>query len=311
MSPRRPWFSERRKKRPKLRSRPHLLEATSARQIRQIKLLGRAYTRLQWDYYSELAYYRAAVADRLTDALSQAADGDTSFSRWQRVVRVKYMLQPLSVAGSLKDPGGRFNIGDIDAARYPQFPALYIAQDRVTALQEALGVPSDDENSLAAALARPDSIANFSLSGSIDSVIDLDQPERLQPFIDVIRTFTISSHLQKRAQALRANLPNIISTVDELLLALLSRSWRFEAAAVDIPSPSQIFGQLIANAGISGVAYPSKFTGKKCLAIFPQNFRNSDSSIELDDETPAEVDIRFVDAAVWQEKGPLLCGRIR
>lgn len=232
------------------------------------------------------------------------------FTKWQRVVRLKYGLQPLSVAGSLKDPGGRFNIGDIDQGRYPIFPACYIAQDRPTALKEAFSVNSLDPNALAVALARPDSIVSFSLSGKLDSVLNLNRPERLQTFVDLIRTFNVTPHLRKRAQALRASLPNLISSVDELVKAVLSVSWRFDSMALDIPSPSQIFGQLVVKAGIPGILYPSKFSQIDCLAIFPQNFRDTDSFVELDDEAPVELEIRRLNADVWKRKESELCGRI-
>jgi len=55
---------------------------------------------------------------------------------------------------------------------------------------------------------------------------------------------------------------------------------------LDIPSNSQIFGQLIMEAGIQGILYKSKLTGKECLAIYPFNFPNSDSFIQLNDESP-------------------------
>ncbi|MDE2313913.1 MAG: hypothetical protein KGL04_07050 [Elusimicrobia bacterium] len=41
-----------------------------------------------------------------------------------------------------------------------------------------------------------------------------------------------------------------------------------------VPISSQLFGQLAADAGIEGIVYPSKFSGKDCLAVFPQNFEN-------------------------------------
>ncbi len=55
----------------------------------------------------------------------------------------------------------------------------------------------------------------------------------------------------------------------------------------DVPSGSQIFGQLIYFAGVEGILYTSKLTGKDCLAIYPDNFGKSDSFIELDDDPPS------------------------
>ena len=70
----------------------------------------------------------------------------------------------------------------------------------------------------------------------------------------------------------------------------------------DVPYSSQIFGQLVAEAGIDGILYPSKFTGKDCLAIFPQNFDDSSGSfLELDGDLPPVVKIRRLDAKTWNE----------
>jgi hypothetical protein len=91
-----------------------------------------------WEYYSELAFQRNQIREQLKSSLRDKAK-PFEFPRWQRIVRYKYSLVPLSTKGSLVDPGGRFNVGDIDRARYPAFPALYIASDKGTALAEVLG----------------------------------------------------------------------------------------------------------------------------------------------------------------------------
>jgi len=58
----------------------------------------------------------------------------------------------------------------------------------------------------------------------------------------------------------------------------------------DVPATGQIFGQLVAGAGIEGIVYLSKFTGKECIVIFPQNFEEgTDSFIALDDEPPTQL----------------------
>src|SRR6266699_2086977 len=86
-----------------------------------------------WRYYSELAFQRRKIREELNSSLRNAA-ADFQCSRWQRVVKYKYSLDPLSAKGSLSDPGGRFNVGAIDPTRYPMFPALYLAADKATAL---------------------------------------------------------------------------------------------------------------------------------------------------------------------------------
>jgi hypothetical protein len=70
-----------------------------------------------------------------------------------------------------------------------------------------------------------------------------------------------------------------------------SRRWPI---MFDVPSTSQVFGSLVMNAGIEGILYNSTITQKACLAIFPQNFLNSSTFIELDDAAPsADVQCRI------------------
>ena len=53
---------------------------------------------------------------------------------------------------------------------------------------------------------------------------------------------------------------------------------------VDVPANSQIFGQLACSSGIEGIVYPSKMSNrKKCLAVYPKNFRDSCSHVKIQD----------------------------
>ena len=261
--------------------------------------------KFHWDYYGNLAYQRSKIADELGKALLEAAQKSFTFSRWQRVVKYKYALEPLSVQGSLVDPGGRFNIGDTNPSQFPSFPALYIASDKDTALQETLSQkidPAQEQRALDFALANPSSIASVSLSGSLGSVINLGQPERLQPLIDLIKDFSIPNSLKEAARRIGLEEPDLVRTLPKLIDILLEPNWRHWPMQFDVPIASQIFGQLVAKAGIEGILYPSKFTGKDCLVIFPQNFDDvSGSFVQLDDEAPAEAKIRRLDGKVWVE----------
>lgn len=57
-----------------------------------------------WDYYSELAYLRSKIYDALKSSLREQA-GPFELSKWQRVVKYRYALDPLGTNGSLVDPG--------------------------------------------------------------------------------------------------------------------------------------------------------------------------------------------------------------
>ena len=77
-------------------------------------------------------------------------------------------------------------------------------------------------------------------------------------------------------------------------------NWRVNSVDWDIPANPQIFGHLISLAGIEGILYPSKLTKKKCLAIFPHNFANTDSYVCLDDEPPQQTVPIRIDSKNWR-----------
>jgi hypothetical protein len=257
--------------------------------------------RFHWEYYSELAFQRNRVYDSLKNSLCERA-APMEFSKWQRAVKYKYSLDPLSTKGSLVDPGGRFNIGAIDTARYPVFPALYLASDKGTALAELLGRDAP-ENSLTAeelALTKPDSVTAVSLSGKLESVLDTRESKNLTGFVNLIRDFKLSRALIAKAK--RSGFPSLslITTVGLMMENLLSTDWRVWPMQFDVPSGPQIFGRIVMDAGIEGIIYSSVLTGKPCLVIYPQNFPNTSSFVELDDPPPAKSVGTRIDATTFK-----------
>jgi len=247
----------------------YLLDQFSSADIKQWKSIKDLLLKYHWDFYSSLAFQRSKIADEINKSLLEASHKSFVFTRWQRVVRFKHSVEPLSLAGSLTDPGGRFNIGEINLSQFPPFPALYIASDKETALQEALCQkidPKNLNNALNFALANPTSITNVSVSGRLDTIIDLNQPNKLQPFVDLIKNFTFPEHIKQIAKTLKfKETPEVIKTVPKLIDALLAPNWREWPMQYDVPVASQIFGQLVMNAGIEGILYNSKFSNKNCL----------------------------------------------
>ena len=254
-----------------------LLDQFSKKDIHDWKTYQDNLLRFHWDYYSNLAYQRSKVTDQIRDSLLEVIDGPFKFSGWQRIVRAKYLLNPLSAEGSMTNPaGGRFNYGDINPTHFPPFPGFYIAVDKKTALQEAFGEGSSSKKALDAALTDSASISCFSLSGTICSIIDLRDQQNLDGFIDCIKDFTLPEALA----------PN----------------WRLWPMQFDVPHPCQIFGQIVEQCGIEGIVYPSKFSGKDCLVIYYQNFDDENGSyVQLDDEVPTETKIIRVDAKTWPQ----------
>jgi|SRR5579871_1182571 len=253
---------------------------------------------LQWDFYSELAYQRSKIYDSLKNALR---DHSCSFEvpKWQRAVKYRYCLHPLGTKGSLADPGGRFNIGEIDTMRYPVFSALYLASDKSTAFAELLGRAPSFDGSLTPeeiALTQPDSIAVVSVSGHLESVLDISDNSNLSEFVALVKSFRLSASLKAKANKLRFPL-RIITTVQELSTVLHASDWRQWPSLYDVPTATQIFGRIALDAQIEGILYKSALTEKPCLAVYPQNFQNSSSYIELDDQTPREVVVRRLDSS--------------
>ncbi|KTC94934.1 RES family NAD+ phosphorylase [Legionella feeleii] len=197
--------------------------------------------------------------------------------------------------------GGRFNTGVNVNTEVPSFPALYIAKNKDTALQEHLGqVPSDILSPREMALTNPASETIVSISGKFDKVFDLTNEKTLEPFLNLIKKFNLSKELKAKAYQLNEPNPETIKTVKKLLDSLLTFEWRIKPSRYDVPANSQIFGHLVYSSGIEGILYPSKLTKEPCLVIYPKNFVGTDSYIQMDDEPPhIKVPIR-IDRSNWR-----------
>ncbi len=293
---------------PTLRTKKHhdsriLLDSFSARNIHDAIQYRDKFLRYHWDYYQNLAFQRDQFSEQIKTAIFQAHEGPFNLKRWRRIVRYKYSMEPLSVQGSMTDPGGRFNLGEIHPNNFIPFPALYLASDRATGLQEALSQDVNRENenhAFDSALANPASFSDVSVSGTLETVINLSNPERLEPLIKIIRTFTVPPHLCIAAKELGFQEPKLVRDTETLIQALLAPNWREWPMQFDVPSTSQIFGRIVEQSGIAGIVYPSKFTHLDCLAAFPQNFEGN-SLLELDDEAPKDVKLRRLDQNTWAQ----------
>ncbi len=280
---------------PPLKKASYNLDIFTLADIRQGKARQQALSRFHWGQYSEFAYQRSLILDEIKKALMAAAVKPWPFSDFQRAVKYKWAFDPLSFEGSVKDIGGRFNIGNIDRTKFPPFPALYLGQNKDTALQEMLQFDTSGKSGLTAqelALTNPDSIAFVNTFGSLESVIDLDLPDNLKSFIDLIKDFKYSKALQDEAKKIGITIEindTAVRSIEQLLSAVYEPNWRSLPMHMDVPASCQIFGQLVSEAGIEGIHYKSKYTKKSCLAIFPQNFLSVDSFVELKDQCPPEV----------------------
>ncbi len=250
-------------------------------------------------FYSSLADQRSSVYGELKACLERIAKPFQKIA-WQRLVTAKYMLDPLSISGSINHAvGGRFNIGNLDESRFERFPALYLAVDKHTAFAEKFGIEDNEKNrGLKASdiiFNKDDSIAYFSVNFSLDTVLDLTQPDDLRGFVDLIKGFSIPKEIKSLAKSIKIPEPGIVKSVDRLLDGLLEKNWRSMPTQFDIPSNSQIFGKIARDAGIQGILYPSQKTKKSNMAIFVENI-GDESYVELDPrfELPKEVKNRKI-----------------
>jgi RES domain-containing protein len=214
------------------------------------------------------------------------------------VVDYRYSLEPLSVAGSVKSDGGRFNIGGkLDPGTFTAFPALYVAEDYPTALRERFGANRAELTADEFALRTPASFTQVRLRGQLDNLVDVSDLEALKPLVAVIRDFPLPRSVVKAARdlGLRQS-PWLIRSPVMLQKQLLHRLWRMLPMQFGLPANSQIFGRMISGAGIHGILYPSvRNSPHKCLALFPQNWKGSGSVVEVSDPIPTAARLTRID----------------
>jgi hypothetical protein len=239
--------------------------------------------------YFDLERQRAVRHDdlRAVPAIEQPVD------RWVRVTDWRWNLTPLSPAGSLNGIGGRFNIGrDLDRARGQAFPCLYIAADVETAYREYFGAPLDSRagglSLQELALRRQTSFTTFALEGALEHVFDLRSHHGLVDFAGIIGRFDVTSDTKKFARGAGIPARSLFSTPHELFKRMLAPpgDWRGEPQLFGIPAASQMFGRFVRDAGFEAILYQSQRGGRLCLAVFPENFRASDSRIKIVGDMP-------------------------
>lgn len=289
---------------PSLRVLEEFDAASLSRWLQSANLLLHLHSALHFD----LEPLRSQASAELVDALRQGATTPFEFQGWCRIVDWRYSLTPLSTVGSLQDVGGRFNVGnDLNAAIFTPFPALYIAEDYETALQEKFGRPlpktTPELSPADLALRKPTSFTQCRLEGRLDSVIDVGDAAALKPFIDVIKSFAMPKSVPRISRALGFKAPpGLIRSVGKLQQELLKPTWRTQPMQFDLPANSQVFARIAVAAGLHGILYPSsRQSGRRCLALFPQNWGGSRSFVATMDPGPAG-EISRLDAESEQPK---------
>lgn len=261
-------------------------------------------------HYEHYTFFQNARAKRL-DAIKASLLKHTKtfkFTSWHRVFDLKFIENPLSTRGSiLNDPGGRFNIGDINELKFTKFNALYLAENYETAYRERnqiepakhldCGLSSDDLS-----LSNKGSSVDLLLEGQLESVIDLTDEHILTDFYNEIKTIKLPPLLEKKSKMLNIQTMYHVKSHQELRKSILLNDWRPIPALLDIPANSQIFGHLIHTCLIEGIIYPSKMSStKQCLAVFPKNFANSNSFIRIQDmDKPPNIKFTELNAETYE-----------
>ena len=157
-----------------------------------------------WGEYSELAKQRLDHWEEIRESLLSEVIDDYRFRERFRAVKWCYSNHPLCTLGSLKDPGGRFNIGNMNPSLVPRFSALYIAQDKETAEKELLS--SNDTSKLSKfdlSLTNSSSISIVAVQGILDTVFDIRGDTKLKGLIKILRKFKFSPSLKKLSSTLK------------------------------------------------------------------------------------------------------------
>lgn len=252
------------------------------------------------EHYHYFAEQRKNIFEPLLDTIRKNSL-QFDFNYYQRVTSYKYSLTPLSAQGSiLNETGGRFNIGNM-SPNIPKFGALYIGENTETALKEKFQIDEiGNAKGLTAAdlaLTNEKSFSTISVNGYLEQVLDLTEKNNLNDFFKTIKHIKISDSLRKKAKHYNAPLAPEIKTLNELYHTIFDENYKKHGMLFDIPSNSQILGYIDYEAGIQAIKYPSKFTKGNCLAIYPKNFENSDSYVQVNlSETPEamkEIDKRL------------------
>jgi RES domain-containing protein len=285
------------------------LEQFSQQSLRKWRESAGALNALHTELFFALELARQRHSAELIEAIRGNLSAGAPFQGWARIIDYRYCLTPLSIAGSLKGDGGRFNIGSgLNPAAFPAFPALYVASDYPTAFCERFGMdPNASQGGLSSSmlgLRSPASFTHVGLRGQIELVLDITELRYLLAFSAVLRQFTIPDTVRRLARKLNMRAPpSLIRSAAGLQRQLLHRDWRTYPMQFDLPSNSQVFARIAAAAGAHAILYPSaRQASGRCLALFPQNWKSSGSFVEVTDAVPSEARLIRLDgtSAIFQ-----------
>jgi hypothetical protein len=261
--------------------------------------------------YSGIEPQRRRHHAKLLEALRSVPTTPMDFDGWVRLIPWRYTNAPLSAAGSLKNCGGRFNIGaDVDNAIHPRWPALYIGENQETAYREKFGLSKGDQvdglSGEELALTNGGSYTAVRLDGHVELVFDLAQQRALDPVCAVLAKMTMPAEARRlhRRLKLAGPPPSMIRSASRLLKESLETNWRGLPAQFGLPAVSQILASLIVDAGFEAIRYPSTKGGGECVAVFPHRLASDASFVSVSDVAPDGVKHTRLDISTADD----LCG---
>ncbi len=278
------------------------LERFTAASLNQWKTAAQRLEGLQRSLHFGLESQRQRAEGTLLESIRACATSGFEGLGWGRIVDLRYSLEPLSTAGSLQGIGGRFNVGaGLSPAVFTAFPALYCAADYPTAFLEKFGSPQDSlTQGLSGedlALRSPSSFSFVRLNLKLETVLDISDHATLKPIVAILRDFAVPKTVTQTARKLGLKqAPWLIRSATTLQKQLIHPNWRLRPMQFDLPANSQIFGRLVAAAGVHGIVFPSsRDLAKRCVALYPQNWAGSTSFIEIADQSPVAITARRID----------------
>lgn len=132
------------------------------------------------------------------------------------------------------------------------------------------------------------------------NIFDLRSAANLKEFAGVISRFETPKELKDLARSVGIPGPFLVTKGGLLKKTLLTHNWRLYPSQYEIPANPQVFGRLILDAGFDGIMYPSTKGPKNCVALFPTNFSESDSYVEVADAPPPGATHLRLDSTSWQ-----------
>lgn len=129
-------------------------------------------------------------------------------------------------------------------------------------------------------------LAWVSVAGSVNNIFDLTTPSNLKAFTDVIASFHLSARVRQLERRMGLAPMKVITDSTQLHTTFMAEEWRQYPVMWNTPANPQLIGHLLTQAGFEGVLYSSTRTGKRSVALFTRQFRNSSSVVSVKNPPP-------------------------